>query len=123
MYEDLFGCCSKQVCCPNCTLLIAPAICNRDDDDVTYLADIEFEVTETDFDEILEDNNISYKDDGVNVVPEERVKFLPRMDDGNLVFYKIVSISNLELTNEEKQMRNAVKRSGKIGKGLFCKRV
>jgi hypothetical protein len=109
MYEDLFGCCSKQVCCPNCTLLIPPAVCTRN---ITYLADIEFEVAEKDFDEILVENNISYKDDA-NVVPEKRVKFLPRMDDGNLIFYKIVSIKNLALTSEEKRKRNTEKKSGK----------
>mmetsp|Transcript_7764 Transcript_7764/g.10712 ORF Transcript_7764/g.10712 Transcript_7764/m.10712 type:complete len:169 (+) Transcript_7764:34-540(+) len=104
MYPDLFDCCSKRVCCPNCTLLM-PLIEHRGHEhESSIVADMEFKVKKTRYSRLLEEATICYSpDDDFSNIPEERLKYLPRINGNFLLFHTVASVSNEEEDEEEEE--------------------
>lgn len=96
MYPALFGCCSMQVICPNCTLLKAPKGTGHNNV-VVGEADFQFAVHHTDYGQLLSENNICYNHEGDHELPADDncVEYLPRLHYVHLIHHEPVVVNNI----------------------------
>jgi hypothetical protein len=80
---------------------------SHDEHNFAFIADFEFEVAAQNYRAILKDNHICYTDEEIEtdndyaIVPENRLMYLPRINNNFLLYYEVVSVSNIAVAQDE----------------------
>jgi hypothetical protein len=77
LYPKLFGCCSKQVLCPNCTLLIPPDDFRGKEHRPQFKDSLQFKLASTSYKQLRKENNFSYLSNGEDL-SEETMQYISR---------------------------------------------